>query len=300
MRERVKENNRHAITYAPGDALYLTPIRFLQIRNLKHVEGAQLVEIEVESIGDNLTVDLIGRGGAIDVVIDVFNRAEEVTLGNALNLVDGSIFDRWRNGREPRNSYNTWSHITIDLGAIYSVGFVRLITGIAIRGGFGEQLLRSRQGAGGNRGFSYKTYEILTSDGSLAPDGSRIWTRHFAGRGQPADHRAGLVDHQFQALPARFVRVAWLIWDATCAENAPDASSRWGCYANGSAEEIQVYGEGYPLATGFRSPLIDLGGGKSLNSVEWQALTPSGTRVEVRSRTGDGIVEQYTFHDKNG
>tara|TARA_A100001037_G_scaffold131322_2_gene119127 strand:+ start:115 stop:2445 length:2331 start_codon:yes stop_codon:yes gene_type:complete len=300
MRERVKENNRHTITYAPGDALYLTPIRFLQIRNLKHVEGAQLVEIEVESIGDNLTVDLIGRGGAIDVVIDVFNRAEEVTLGNALNLVDGSIFDRWRNGREPRNSYNTWSHITIDLGAIYSVDFVRLITGIAIRGGFGEQLLRSRQGAGGNRGFSYKTYEILTSDGSLAPDGSRIWTRHFAGRGQPADHRAGLVDHQFQALPARFVRVAWLIWDATCAENAPDASSRWGCYANGSAEEIQVYGEGYPLATGFRSPLIDLGGGKSLNSVEWQALTPSGTRVEVRSRTGDGIVEQYTFHDKNG
>ena len=28
MRERVKENNRHTITYAPGDALYLTPIRF--------------------------------------------------------------------------------------------------------------------------------------------------------------------------------------------------------------------------------------------------------------------------------
>jgi hypothetical protein len=300
IRERVKENGRQKITYAPGDALYLTPIRYLMVRNLKHVATARLVEIEVEGIGDNLTVDLIGRGGAIDVIIDVFNRAEEVTLGNALNLVDGSIFDRWRNGREPRNTYNTWSHITIDLGAIYSVDFVRLITGVAIRGGFGEQLLRNRAGAGGNRGFSYKTYEILTSDGALAPDGSRIWTRHFTGRGSTADSRAGLADHHFQALPARYVRVAWLIWDATCAETAPDASSRWGCYANGSAEEIQVYGEGYPLATNFRSPLIDLEDGKSLNSIEWQALTPLGTRVEVRSRTGDEIVEQYTYHDKNG
>jgi hypothetical protein len=300
IRERVKENGRHRVTYAPGDALDLTPIRYLQVRNLKHIDGARLVEIEVEGIGDNLIIGLPERGGAIDVIIDVFNRAEEVTLGNALNLVDGSIFDRWRNGREPRNSYNTWSHITIDLGAVYPVDFVRLITGVAIRGGFGEQLLRSRAGASGARSFSYKVYEILTSDGSLAPDGSRIWTRHFSGRGTPLDQQAGLADHQFPTLPTRFVRVAWLIWDATCAETAPDATSRWACYANGSAEEIQVYGEGYPLETGFRSPLIDLQEGKSLNTVEWQTRTPPGTHVEIRSRTGNQIVAQYTFHDKNG
>ncbi len=300
IRERVKENERHRVTYNPGDALYLTPIRFLQIRNLKHVARARLVEIEVESIGDNLIIDLVGRGGAIDVVIDAFGRAEEVTLGNALNLVDGSIFDRWRNGREPRNSYNTWSHITIDLGAVYPVDFVRLITGVAIRGGFGEQLLRTRAGASGSRSFSYKTYEILSSDGSIAPDGTRIWTRHFVGRGSSENHRAGLADHQFQPLPTRYVRIAWLIWDATCAETAPDASSRWACYANGSAEEIQVYGAGYPFLSSFRSPLIDLSQDKSLNSIEWEASTPPGTHIEIRSRTGNEIVEQYTFHDKNG
>ena len=63
---------------------------------------------------------------------------------------------------------------------------------------------------------------------------------------------------------------------------------------------IQVYGDGYPLAVRLRSPLIDLGNGKNLNSVEWQAQTPLGTHIEIRSRTGNDIVEQYTFHDKNG
>ena len=300
IKERFKENAHHRVTFAPGDALYLTPIRFLQIRNLKHVPDARLVAVEVESIGDNLTLNLIERGGAIDIVIDAFVRAEEVTLGNALNLVDGSIFNRWRNGREPRNTYNTWSHITIDLGAVYPVDFVRLITGIAIRGGFGEHLLRTRAGASGARSFSYKNYEVLTSDGSIAPDGTRIWTRHFAGYPDSENHRAGLADHQFPTLPARFVRIAWLIWDATCAATAPDASSRWGCYANGSAEEIQVYGDGYPLTARLRSPLIDLESGKNLNSLEWQAQTPLGTHIEIRSRTGNEVVEQYTFYDKNG
>ncbi len=300
IKERFKENARHLVTFAPGDALYLTPIRFLQIRNLKHVPDARLVAVEVQSIGDNLTLNLIERGGAIDVVIDAFVRAEEVTLGNALNLVDGSIFNRWRNGREPRNTYNTWSHITIDLGAVYPVDFVRLITGIAIRGGFGEHLLRTRAGASGPRSFSYKNYEVLTSDGTIAPDGTRIWTRHFAGYPDSENHRVGLADHQFPSLPARYVRIAWLIWDATCAATAPDASSRWGCYANGSAEEIQVYGEGYPLAVRLRSPLIDLESGKNLNSIEWQAQTPLGTHIEIRSRTGNEVVEQYTFYDKNG
>ena len=300
IKERFKENARHRVAFAPGDALYLTPIRFLQIRNLKHVPDARLVAVEVESIGDNLTLNLVERGGAIDIVIDAFVRAEEVTLGNALNLVDGSIFDRWRNGREPRNTYNTWSHITIDLGAVYPVDFVRLITGIAIRGGFGEHLLRTRAGASGARSFSYKNYEVLTSDGTIAPDGTRIWTRHFTGYPDSENHRAGLADHQFPTLPARYVRIAWLIWDATCAATAPDASSRWGCYANGSAEEIQVYGEGYPLAVRLRSPLIDLGGGKNLNSLEWQAQTPLGTHIEIRSRTGNEVVEQHTFYDKNG
>ena len=300
IKERFKENARHRVAFAPGDALYLTPIRFLQIRNLKHIPDARLVAVEVESIGDNLTLNLVERGGAIDVVIDAFVRAEEVALGNALNLVDGSIFDRWRNGREPRNTYNTWSHITIDLGAVYPVDFVRLITGVAIRGGFGEHLLRTRAGASGPRSFSYKNYEVLTADGTIAPDGTRIWARHFAGDSVSENHRAGLADHQFPTLPARYVRIAWLIWDATCAATLPDDSSRWGCYANGSAEEIQVYGEGYPLAVHLRSPLIDLESGKNLNSLEWQAQTPLGTHIEIRSRTGNEVVEQYTFYDKNG
>ena len=168
IKERFKKT-RATASHSPRRRALPNAIRYLQIRNLKHVPDARLVAVEVQSIGDNLTLNLIERGGTIDIVIDVFVRAEEVTLGNALNLVDGSIFNRWRNGREPRNTYNTWSHITIDLGAVYPVDFVRLITGIAIRGGFGEHLLRTRAGASGPRSFSYKNYEVLTSDGTNRP-----------------------------------------------------------------------------------------------------------------------------------
>ena len=61
------------------------------------------------------------------------------------------------------------------------VDFVRLIGGVAVRGGVGERLERTRTGSVGSRSVSFKAYEVLTSDGSLAPDGTRLWSRHFSG-----------------------------------------------------------------------------------------------------------------------
>ena len=50
----------------------------------------------------------------------------------------------------------------------------------------------------------------------------------------------------------------------------------------------------------FQSPLISLGGTKNLNTVEWDADVPPGTRVEIRTRTGNEVVNQFVFYDKNG
>ena len=50
----------------------------------------------------------------------------------------------------------------------------------------------------------------------------------------------------------------------------------------------------------FRSPLIDLRGDKQLNAIRWQADVPPGTRLEVRSRTGNELLQHITYRDKDG
>ena len=57
------------------------------------------------------------------------------------------------------------------------------------------------------------------------------------------------------------------------------------------AEEWQIFGRGHPQAVVFRSPLIDLQDIKNINSIEWLADAPAGTRVEIRTRSGNELAE---------
>jgi hypothetical protein len=61
-----------------------------------------------------------------------------------------------------------------------------------------------------------------------------------------------------------------------------------------------MYGSGFPIKAEFRSPLINLGGTKNLHTVEWDGDVPLGTRIEIRSWTGNEVVPDYVFFDKNG
>ena len=48
------------------------------------------------------------------------------------------------------------------------------------------------------------------------------------------------------------------------------------------------------------SPIFDLGGEKTISALDWQAQVPPATRLEIRSRTGNLLDEEYFFFDKNG
>ena len=297
IRERYKENRRHRIVYELDRPLIHTPFQVLRIETLTRVPGARLMEVEFAAIGDNLALDLLEKGGGIDIILNVNETAEEIALGNALSLVDGNLFQRWRNHREPRAPYDVWSHITIDLGAVYWTDLVRLIGGVVVRSGGGGGITTAHYVS--RREFNLKTYEVMTSDGALAPDGTRVWTKHFSGAATDEFRRLGMADHHFERLPTRYVRIAWLIWDAACAA-ALSTNTNWACYASATSEEIQIFGAGYPREVRLRSPLLDLGSSRNLNAVQWQAVTPPGTRVEIRTRTGSEVEEQLTFYDKNG
>ena len=288
---RFKENSEHRVVFELDQSEH-TPIRYLRVKNLLPVEGARLAEIEVQTFGDNLTLNLLDRSGSINIEIGE-DADDDVPLGNAIQLADGDFFTRFRYGRAVRSPEDVWGEITVDLGAVYWIDWVRIVSGIVPRptntrgatvGSIGDRILSLRR-------FDFNLYEVLTSDGSLSPNGSFIWDRKFLDRRSTLNNQQGFADHSFESTATRFLRVNWLIWDANCAGDCGAAS--------GIIEEFMVYGLGFPRDAQFASGLIDLGANKNVTALRWNADTPPGTALEIRSRSGNALDLDITHHDKN-
>ena len=301
VKGRIKENTHHRVTYQI-EQIDEEPIQFIRFEPLLLVPDARLTEIEVETIGDNIALGLLERGGSVDININLASN-ESQPLGKARALFDGDLYERWRAGTASRGLTDILAHMVLDLGAVYWVDQTRIIGGVVVRSGFGGGITTRHYVH--RRRWDFRFYEFMTSDGSLSPDGTRLWTKHFSGASPGSQTSKGLVDHNFDLLPTRFVRIFWKYWDTSCYSlqrlgEVGGASTIPGCGAGGTTDEIQIFGEGFPSEVDFRSPLIDLGAGKNLNSVEWSGDEPPGTRIEIRTRTGNEILETYSFYDKNG
>ena len=285
IKERIKENRQHVVVYEPR-AKEHSVIQFVRVQVLGVVPGARLVEIEVEAFGDNLVLGSLENHGGVDIVVEVEDGdSDAVPVGNAIGLLDGDLVTPWRYGRASRGQTDVNARTTVDLGAVYWVDTVRLISRLVL-----------------GRGFDFKFYEVMTSDGSLAPDGSARWHKHFSGVGSATNRREGLADHPFPLRPVRLIRIAWKFWDAACAvaTGGGQAAVTAACGAGGITEELQAFGEGYPLSVALRSPILDLGGRKNVTGLEWAGQEPPGTGLEIRSRTGDELQSTVSFHDKDG
>jgi hypothetical protein len=277
LKERFAQNQKHRVRLAlerPEQSL----VKNVRVQVFRAPPGARLVEVEVIAFGDNLAPGYLERGGNLDIVIEVAD-PRQVTTGKTLSAADGLVTTAWWPSGAARNAEDTFAHITLDLGATYWVDLVRLI---------------SRLGWA----FAFKFYEVQTSDGSLAPDGSLVWHKQFSGFGSETNRRQGLADHVFAPTPARYMRIFWKYWDANCP--VVGYAIYEACFAWGITEELQVFGQGYPRQARLRSPILDLGGQKNINAIRWQAQTSPGTQMEVRSRTGNVLDIRTTFHDKNG
>jgi hypothetical protein len=303
--ERFKGNRQHTVTL-PLEEPDSQPIQFIRVDFLLPTRGARLMEVVVDDFGDNIAFGLLDRGGGLDVAVGINSKnSESAPLGNARALVDGDLYQRWRHGTASRASEDIDAHMILDLGATYNIDLVRVIGGVVVRSGFGGGITTTHYVQRRRWGFRY--YELMTSDGSLSPDGTRIWTKHHTGLARPENTARGLVDHEFDPIPTRFMRIFWKFWDTSCTqfirlgEDVAEATVEIaGCAAGGTVDEIMIYGTGHPIEVQFNSPLINLGGTKNLNTVEWQGEVPPGTRIEIRSRTGNEVVPQFVFHDKNG
>ena len=130
------------------------------------------------------------------------------------------------------------------------------------------------------RSFGFNFYEVLGSDGSVAPDGTLIWQKYYSGTANDyVKQVTGTATHEFGLVPTRFIRVLWKSWDA---------SNRWAF--RGFAEELQVFGEGFPQNLEF---LRLLGSGVPIALAT--ALRPA-TDADGHRRSSGGAATRRAQH----
>ena len=214
-------------------------------------ELPRLAHMSVRSVGDNIALGILDRGGSLDYA----------GIGSATSAFDGSFTEQWESAAYRPYLQNDGTLI-VDLGAGFWIDAVRIVHSSESRGQLPAYVLRG-------------------SDGAKASDGSLLWTTLAEREQIPSG--TGRFEDTFPLQKARFLLFRNL-------------DPRNSFFIN----EIQIYGQGYVPEVVLTSDLIELGGARSLTTIEWEGRTPEGTRTEIRTRTGDELNELKRFYDKQG
>jgi hypothetical protein len=127
-------------------------------------------------------------------------------------------------------------------------------------------------------------YQIRVADGSLDPSGELVW-KAFDERFNPESFVQ--LEERFTPREVRYIELRRLQLIGASAEKA-------------TLSEVQAYGEGYVSDVVMTSPLIKLGSARIFSSVDWQGQMPPGTQLEVRTRSGDDLIEDTHYYDRYG
>ena len=222
-------------------------------------ERPRLSEVSVRTVGDNLALSFLDRGGSIDFA----GLSEGVVYA-----FDGTFTSTWT-ARKYIPHLSTQHTLIVDLGALFWIDEIRIV----------------HSSAGQYSGW-YGTmdgYVFRGSDGSKAPDGSLVWTPLTS---KSREHVTGGIRRFADIFSLRNLR--FLLF-----RNLGPSRGPW-------INEIQIYGQGYVPEVVLTSGLIELGGSRNVTSIEWVGEMPEGTRMELRTRTGDELDEVKRFFDKQG
>ena len=238
-------------------------------------EGA-LAEVEVLAVGDNVSLGNDLRGGIID---GLTARSTENILDGDMNTASSILPVGFEGRVRTWEEQGTW--FFIDLGAVFWIDELFLYA------------LRPREGTVGSVAGAPRGFNFLYSDGTRVISSQLPIPESF--------DFATLID-QPDADPMRYLRylfqprrVRYLFWHAHIPQGW---GSRW--------TELMLFSPGHPAEVVMRSDFIDLGTAagdgrpKVISNLSWDADIPPGTRLQVRSRSGNTQGEVYAFHDKIG
>lgn len=234
----------------------------------------RLAELEVIALGDNVVLGSRERGGGVTAYS---------AGGVAGVLIDGDGVSFWDSSRRGTFPEAHW-YFHVNLGARFWVDTILLVA--------------YPPGILGDDVTPPVHHTIEVSDGTPQPGaaeaweakGPYLWTQveHVTQNPPPgADRPLYVLDTHFEPR-----QVARIFYDHLTPPNTNAGQIR--------IREVQAFGEGYIPGATMQSDFIDLGRPSSMTSVFWGAETPPNTDVEIRTRTGDEIIEEVRYYTTDG
>ena len=238
-------------------------------------ELPRLAEVEVWSIGDNIGVGVLERGGKVTSWEN--NGAEGVVVDGVIYSVEKALYWPAQGGYNPDRLLpseppDVERALVVDLGGAFFLDNIRVL-----------QASSSPPGP-------FRAYRIEVSDGSTNAGGSLAWKTvgsidHINGNESYHDFKFPLTKVEHFSFTYRLhIR-----------------AGRHGL------SEIQFFGEGYMpearIESVFDGPaaFIELGATpQNLASIEWDADMPPGTDIILQTRTGNTIKTTTLYYKKNG
>ena len=129
-------------------------------------------------------------------------------------------------------------------------------------------------------------YQLRLSDGRFDPDGSLLWEAL-----EERQNRESFLqlEEKFPLQEVRYLELRRL--ELVLVGEHTETSN---------LSEFQAYGEGYVSKVALESPIIRLGRPRIFSAVEWDGDQPPGTQLEIRTRSGDEVIEERRYFDAVG
>ena len=162
----------------------------------------------------------------------------------------------------PYDSVRDENQLEIDLGAKYWIDRIRLLSP------FNPPV----------------AYQLRISNGALDPSGALVW-KALDERFNPESYVQ--LEESFTKQEVRHIEVRRMELVGSSSEKA-------------TLSEVQGFGEGYVSDVLMTSPLVKLGKARIFSKVRWDASMPPGTSVDVRTRSGDDLIEEMIYFDRYG
>ena len=231
-------------------------------------ERPRLTQVEVWTMGDNISLGALERGGEI---VGYGN------LGAEKLTVDGEWGSFWSvevgfSLNDPAVVFqDPHRNIYFDLGTWYWVNRAAIV--------FGDRYSQA-----------FPNYAIGLSDGRRAPDGSlsyvALTARGLEGGEGTAQRSILFQDNVFPLTKARYFRMDYTLIKGS---------------ARPAIREIQLYGRGFLPEVSLTSEPIELGRtARILSSMQWTANAPPGTQVRIRTRSGNQLDQNIRYFSSTG
>ena len=242
-------------------------------------ERPRLADIEVWGLGDDLAPGIIAGGGSVQIERDKL-------IESGANMFDG---DYASVGRQDASFANRDRDLlTADLGATFWLDQLRIAAAF---------LPGCR-----NCGDAFEGYVHWFSDGTLDATGNlktaRLspFEREDITSPDIAGVRPGNLGHPFKVVDDYLwsPKVRYLLGRIISVRST--LHSEGGAYIR----EYHLFTRAYPAEVVLESDLIALPSLRNFGRVFWAAETPPGTRLEVRTRSGDRISRIVNYYNKTG